>query len=422
MEKHLNKQMEELLKSRFGPVILILGGGIQQTRCIKRCKKLGFITCCFDKNENCFGSEAADLFFQISIKNHNEILSIVASIKNVVAVLAPATDIGNITACRIASKLGLLYNSEEVVNATCNKSLMREKINSLGLANPKYFTVTDQVKDELDLYSSNKSSIFPCIVKPVDSSAGRGITICNKSDKLKEAVSYALKESQEALVIVEKIIQGPQFSLETLSFNGEHMVIAIAAQTMDLNEKHVEVGHILPAPIPKKIHSMLVEYAIGLLNGFGIQFGACHIEVRIVDKSIYTLDFASRMGGWRDIMIESIIGEVYIDAFIKSHLTEEERTKKFSARYDSVLEPQFCVARMAFDLEDLHLLNDLERDGVCEYESVNREVLNIKNDNIKRCLSDSAGHFLYKSDFSKENSIVAKYNCVDLTKDFVELI
>ena len=102
------------------------------------------------------------------------------------------------------------------------------------------------------MYIKANELSFPCIVKPVDSSAGRGITICKKTCDVKEAVSYALKESQEGLVILESLIEGKQFSLETLSSNGVHKLIAIAAQTMDSKEKHVEVGHILPAPISKK--------------------------------------------------------------------------------------------------------------------------------------------------------------------------
>ena len=39
-----------------------------------------------------------------------------------------------------------------------------------------------------------------------------------------------------------------------------------------------------------------------------------------------------------------------------------------------------------------------------------------------KTLADSAGHFLYTSNLSKEKSIVAKYNCVDLIKDFINLI
>lgn len=409
--------MSEFFASKKS-LIIVLGGGIQQTRCIKRCKKLGFLVCCFDINENCEGKKAADLFFKLSIKNYNDIMLKVSEFENVIAILAPATEIGNLTACLIANKLGLPYNCEEVVKTTSNKLLMREKLDLLNLDNPEYFSVKFQNKSKLPFYIKENALSFPCIVKPADSSAGRGITICKKPYDINDAVSYALEESQEGLVIVENVIEGKQFSLETLSFNGDHKLIAIAAQTMDSKEKHVEVGHILPAPISKKEFSVFERYALDLLDGFGIQFGACHIEVRVVDKKIYALDFASRMGGWRDLMIESIYGEGYIDDYIKSHLLEKENNVRPEGSFDYLSDSKFCVARMAFNIDDLNLLNDLESEGKCLFDSVDRELLGIKNVDLKGSLSNSAGHFLYKSTLMKENSIVAKYECVDLTKEF----
>ena len=159
--------------------------------------------------------------------------------------------------------------------------------------------------------------------------------------------------------------------------------------------------------------------ALDLLDGFDIKFGACHIEVRIFDEKIYTLDFASRMGGWRDLMIESLIGDVYIDAYIKSHLQGKQETINFEESFGSFLEAEFCVARIAFNLEDLHLLNDLMKNEKCESDSVDRKVIELEPNGIKGSLADSAGHFLYKSTLLKERSIVEKYDCVDLTKDFI---
>ena len=138
--------MSELFANKKKSLIIVLGGGIQQTRCIKRCQKLGFLVCCFDINENCEGKKAADLFFKLSIKNYNEIMLIVSEFENVVAILAPATEIGNLTACLIANKLGLPYNCEEVVKTTSNKLLMREKLDSLNLDNPKYFSINIKIK------------------------------------------------------------------------------------------------------------------------------------------------------------------------------------------------------------------------------------------------------------------------------------
>ena len=113
---------------------------------------------------------------------------------------------------------------------------MRKKINSLSLANPNYFILNNKFSGSPELYLEKSNVQFPCVVKPVDNSAGRGISICDNLKDLMKGISYALRESQKSEVIVENIIEGPQFSLETLSYKGEHTVIAIAAQTMDSEE------------------------------------------------------------------------------------------------------------------------------------------------------------------------------------------
>ena len=73
--------MRKNIKSGLQPLIIVLGGGIQQTRCIKRCQQLGYMVCCFDMNDKCYGAPVADLFFQISIKKFDKIVSVVASLK-----------------------------------------------------------------------------------------------------------------------------------------------------------------------------------------------------------------------------------------------------------------------------------------------------------------------------------------------------
>ena len=127
-------------------LIIVLGGGIQQTRCIRRCMKNGFRVCCFDINENCKGANVADLFYQISIRNYSEILSVVSKLQNVVVILAPATEVGNRVASIISAKLGLPYNNQEVIKRTTNKALMREKLDLLNLDNPKYFSISGEIR------------------------------------------------------------------------------------------------------------------------------------------------------------------------------------------------------------------------------------------------------------------------------------
>lgn len=409
--------MKKPVRSYDDQKIIVLGGGIQQERCIKRCQKLGYYVVCFDKAETCIGAMVADKFFAVSIDDFDEVLLRVSELVNVVAIMAPASEIGNSTASKIAAKQGYIYNSPTVVEMTRNKSEMRKRMTSIGLKNPNYVIISSEHLSNDVLPKKESKILFPCIVKPVDSSAGRGISICYSNVDLSRSVEYALKESSQGLVIIESLLDGIQFSIETLSYSGQHKVVAIAAQTMDRTEMQVEIGHILPAPISKGLNSSITEYALKLLNGFDIQTGACHVEVRIVENEIYTLDFASRMGGWRDLMIECALGEGYIDAFIKSHIPGEKLDPSFIYENNNIFPPEFCVARMAFTLNDQLLLDDLMKSGSCEFQCVDKFFLKKIQGSPKLSLSNSAGHFLYKSNIEREQIFVSKFDCPNLLED-----
>ena len=58
--------MKRPVRSYDKQKIIVLGGGIQQARCIERCQKLGYYVVCFDKEEACIGARIADAFFAVS--------------------------------------------------------------------------------------------------------------------------------------------------------------------------------------------------------------------------------------------------------------------------------------------------------------------------------------------------------------------
>lgn len=410
--------MKRPVRSYDKQKIIVLGGGIQQARCIERCQKLGYYVVCFDKEEACIGARVADDFFAVSIDDFDEVSRRVSKLVNVIAIMAPASEIGNLTASKIAAKQGYIYNSPSVVEMTRNKSKMRKRMASVGLKNPNYVIISSEHLSNDSIFKKRESRIlFPCIVKPVDSSAGRGISICNSNIDLPHSIEYALNESSQGFVIIESLLEGIQFSIETLSYSGQHKVVAIASQTMDPTEKQVEIGHILPAPISKRLNSSINEYVLKLLNGFDIQTGACHVEVRIVEDEIYTLDFASRMGGWRDLMIECAFGKGYIDAFIRSHIPGQKLDSIFIYENNNSCLPEFCVARMAFTLNDQLLVDDLMKSGECEFQCVDKFFLKKNQGNPKLSLSNSAGHFLYKSNIEREQIFVTKFDCPNLLEN-----
>lgn len=68
---------------------------------------------------------------------------------------------------------------------------------------------------------------YPIIVKPTDRSGSRGICKLQDRKGLREAVEHAQEESFENQVLVEEYVTGTEYSVEYISYQGEHHFLAM---------------------------------------------------------------------------------------------------------------------------------------------------------------------------------------------------
>ena len=68
---------------------------------------------------------------------------------------------------------------------------------------------------------------FPVIVKPVDSSGSRGISVCRNKEELKRAGLKALRYSASKRLIIEQYIEGDEITVNYIIENGTAMLTSI---------------------------------------------------------------------------------------------------------------------------------------------------------------------------------------------------
>lgn len=74
-----------------------------------------------------------------------------------------------------------------------------------------------------------KSTInYPVIVKPVDASSGKGISICKNEKELDVAIKVALDESIKKEYIIEEYLYGDEFAVDYSIVNGESKLAIIS--------------------------------------------------------------------------------------------------------------------------------------------------------------------------------------------------
>jgi biotin carboxylase len=139
---------------------------------------------------------------------------------------------------------------------------------------------------------------FPLIVKPVDRSGSRGVTKVRFENELPEAIHYAITESFGKKAIIEEYIEGEEVSVETISWEGNHTILAITDKVTTGAPHFVELAHHQPSGLPKEIQDKIKTETIKCLNALDINFGAGHSEFKITSNGdVYIIEVGARMGG-----------------------------------------------------------------------------------------------------------------------------
>jgi len=264
-------------------------------------------------DQDCIGSKYCDKFLNIDIANRELVLR-EAKKNNIDLILTSATEPGNVTACYVGEELKLNTNSYQTALNTTNKKLMKE----LFVANDIPIAEYRVIQNESDLLGWD---FFPCIVKPVDSSAGRGVTYCESMHDAVLAINKAKKYSNSEDILIERYIDGKQYSCESISCSGEHQFVAINEEFIKSPPYVMELGHTIPAPIDVKLEAHIKKISCQILDVFNIQFGASHIEMKVDSEGqIYIIEIASRTGGMRTEMINLASGISYSQLLILSSM------------------------------------------------------------------------------------------------------
>ncbi|MGO5240784.1 ATP-grasp domain-containing protein [Parolsenella sp. LCP21S3_E11] len=271
--------------------IAIIGASDFQNPLIVKAKDMGLETHVFAWEDGSIGERNADYFHPISITEIDEIADACRKI-GVSGICSIGTDLGNITVSKVAEKLGLCANSVACVNRSTNKHLMRETFFANGDPSPWSIQVHDV--SELD----GRDLAYPIIVKPVDRSGSRAITRLENSDGLSDAVSSAIEVSFAKAAVVEEFFEGTEYSVEYVSWKGEHHFLALTRKFTTGAPKFIETGHIEPAVVSSELLDRVKAVISHALDGLGVEYGASHSEILINESGdIRIVEIGSRMGG-----------------------------------------------------------------------------------------------------------------------------
>lgn len=301
---------------------LVLGGGRLQARFIRDATQHGLEVTVLDRD----AETAADLkrladFQQVDIADQARVLAVARRVRPDF-VYSPSTEVGNETAAHVSEALGLRYNSTRAVATSRDKRMQRALAAELsGFQSPRaHVAGSPDATRLLEVVGS-------VVVKPTGQSAGRGVSIARTAEELTQGIERAAAVSHGGAVLIEERIVGTQFSVETLSVDGVHSVVAVTKEHMSQPPSAIERSHLMNPSIHAALVSERLCASIAeLLDAIGVEVGPSHVEVILSGSDLFLIEVATRAGAWRDRLMELAGYPNYNTAIVEAYLGKPSRS------------------------------------------------------------------------------------------------
>jgi formate-dependent phosphoribosylglycinamide formyltransferase (GAR transformylase) len=189
-------------------------------------------------------------------------------------------------AAQAAERLGLRFHPAEAVRAANDKFLTRERFRGTGLNVPEY-----------RLWGEPRR--YPCVLKPLHSSASRGVIRADNPEEFEQASGRIRKMTSGGPILVEDFIPGPEFALEGLMTRGCLQALALFDKPDPLDGPYFEETiYVTPSQENSQTKRAIIETTQRAARALGLTDGPVHAEMRVNSQGVWMLEVAARpIGG-----------------------------------------------------------------------------------------------------------------------------
>jgi biotin carboxylase len=213
------------------------------------------------------------------------------------------TEPGLENAGRINDLLGLGGTGFDAAHVLRDKAEMRAR---LAATDPAAVGAA-VLRDRRSLTDFGTRYGYPFIVKPADATASFGVFRVGgpqEADRVWAEVQRMRGRRTDRgttlfLIqefVLEEYVDGPEFSVESFSFGGRHVVVAVTEKFV-AEDAFIELGHAVPARIDETLRERIRESVARFLDVVGIRDGVCHTELRIGPRGPAVIEGHNRVAG-----------------------------------------------------------------------------------------------------------------------------
>jgi biotin carboxylase len=275
--------------------ILILGVRLNQLSLIKAAKALNLRTIGIDPNPIPRAEQFLDSCFRYDLQDFEACLKVAKKVSPD-GVLTAAADYPLPAVAYVSDYLSLAGPSRASVELTVNKTKQYKILSEAGFLTPK----TYHFKNLEAVLSFLHKSDNRLIIKPNKGQGGRGVTELNKNSSRRDlcsALESARNSGLDSDILIQEYVNGREFSVESITQNGNTDLVAITEKSTSGYPHHVELGHSQPANVSDVERSIITNFVKNVIRLLRIDDSASHIEIKLNDGKPTIIEAAARMGG-----------------------------------------------------------------------------------------------------------------------------
>lgn len=268
-------------------------------------RSVGVTLTLFQKNAMVSPLQArtAERLFAFNYEDAEEALALAREVhaRHPIDAVVSFTEMGLETAGLIRDRLGIAGNPLFPVAVTRDKVQMRKLLAERDIPSARYC----ECHSKADLVTFWKTLRAPLVLKPSKGCGSAGVSFASTEAELDIAWECSASLNLFPL-IAEEYFDGPEISVETLTKDGVHEVIAITEKRTTGRPHFVETGHQQPARMPDAERRAIEKVVTAFLSTIEHRLGPAHTELRLTPVGPRLIESQTRPGGgfiWQMVLL-----------------------------------------------------------------------------------------------------------------------
>ncbi|HLO11040.1 MAG TPA: ATP-grasp domain-containing protein [Pseudoneobacillus sp.] len=214
---------------------------------------------------------------------------------------------------------------------------------------PYFFSINthESVKNLLPLIKQK----YPLILKSPLSTGSKDVYLIHTENQMKNRINFLKRKNSNKDLLIEEYINGPQWIVEAIVYQGNIQIVAIIEQQLTKHLKFIVTGYSISSDLDENMFNSISKVTHSILNDLDVQNGNCHLELRFVNGAWKLIEINPRIsGGAMNRIIYEAYGFNYIEQILRLYQGVQPLIER---KYEHCIYSHFFTVDMIGELKEV---------------------------------------------------------------------